>query len=112
MDEISIRYGEDVTLPLDANDVTAVSATLYVGKPGNVPVLTKTITLDSGNGVFELDSSDTSIPLGDYKYQINVTNDSGQVEKYPNPDNCDDCDEDGFPTFSVHEALDVTEVVS
>ncbi len=112
MDNINIRYGETVTLPLDANDITATTATIYVGKPGEMPAITQTIDLDSGNGVFELTSDDTSVPLGEYKYQINVGNDSGQVEKYPNPDNCDDCSEDGFPTFSVHEALDVTEVVS
>lgn len=111
MDEISIRYGEVVTLPFDANDPTATEATLYVGKPGEAPKITKPISLESGNGVFELTELDTSIPLGEYKYQINVMFGSVGPEKYPNPD-CDNCDSDDFPTFSVHEALDATEVVS
>jgi hypothetical protein len=111
MDEISIRYGEEVTLPFDANDSTATEATLFVGKPGELPKITQPITLTGGNGVFELTETDTSIPLGEYKYQINVMFGSAGPEKYPNPD-CDDCDEGSFPTFSVHEALDVTEVVS
>lgn len=110
MDEIHIRYGEDVTLPLDANDSTAEAATLYVGKPGEIPVIIKPIVLVAGMGAFDLTGLDTSVPLGTYKYQINITNDSGQVEKYPEPD-CDDCDSD-FPSFTVHEALDETEVVS
>lgn len=111
MDKISIRYGESVTLPLDADDATAVEATLYVGNPGQLPVLTKTIVLTDGTGVFELDINDTSIPLGSYKYQINVEDELGAVTKYPNPDDCNDCGgEDSFPEFVIYEALDLTEV--
>lgn len=117
MDNISVRYGEFVTVEFDANDITATSATLYVGHPGETPKITKTITLVGGTGAFELDETDTSIPLAKgkdaYKFQINVENESGQPQKYPDPDDCDDCDNgDNFPTFSVHEALDATEVVS
>lgn len=110
MDTISIRYGEDVTLPLDASDTSAVSADLYVGKPGEVYVLTKNITLTEGVGVFELDQTDTAIPLGTYNYQINVTDSDGYTRKYPSPSEpCGDCDTD-FPKFIVYEALDVVEV--
>lgn len=108
MDTIKIRYGEDVTLPLDASDVTAVSADLFIGLPGEAYVFTQNISLTEGVGVFELDSTDTSLPLGTYNYQINVTDDDGFVRKFPSPD-CDDC---GFPEFIVCEALDSTEVVS
>lgn len=112
MDSINVRYDEDVTLQFDADDATAVSATLYVGNPGEVPLITAPITLTDGVGVFELSRTDTSIPLGTYKYQINVENELGQVEKYPDPTYCDDCDDDSFPEFTVFEALDATEVVS
>lgn len=118
MDNISIRYGEFLSMEFDANDITATTATLYVGHPGQTPKITKTISLVAGTGVFELDESDTAIPLAKgeeaYKYQINVMNESGKPEMYPEPqDNCDDCDdEDNFPTFSVHESLSATEVVS
>jgi len=110
MDVIKVRYGEDVVLPVDLDDTTAVEATLYIGKPGEpykraIPVT----SLEDGEGVFELTSADTSLPLGTYKYQINVVNEAGQIEKYPNPE---DCDEDGLPEFIVAEALDSEEVVS
>lgn len=108
MDTIQIRYGEDVTLPLDASDVTAVSADLYIGKPGEVYVLTKNITLTAGVGVFELNAADTALPLGTYNYQINVTDDDGFVKKYPSPSS--DCEDCGFPEFIVCESLDVQEV--
>ena len=109
MDNINVRYGEDVTLPIDADDVNAVEATLYVGNPGQLPKITVPATLTDGVGAFDFK---VEIPLGTYKYQINVTNEEGKTEKYPDPNYCDDCDDDSFPTFTVSEALDETEVVS
>lgn len=111
MDTISIRYGEDVTLPLDASDTSMVTADIYVGKPGETYVLTQHITLTAGVGTFHLSDTDTAIPLGEYNYQINVTDGDGYVSKFPSPSNsnCGDC-EDEFPKFIVYEALDQTEV--
>ena len=110
MDPIYIRYGESVTLPLDTGNVNDVSADIYIGKPGQVYTLTKHITLTDGEGTFELSSVETQIPLGTYYYQVNVTDGSGHVEKFPDPQyGCSDC-ESGFPEFVVTEALDLTEV--
>ncbi len=110
MDTISIRYGESLTLPLDTGDITAVSADIFIGKPGEVYVFTKNISLTDGVGTFELATTDTELPLDTYYYQINVTDGSGNVEKYPSPaEDCNPCDDD-FPEFIVAEALDETEV--
>lgn len=110
MEQIRIRYGENVTLPLDTNDTNAVSATLYIGKPGELPVITSPATLTLGVGIFELSTSDTAIPLGAYKYQITVLDELGMVTKYPQPEDC--LSNDDFPDFIVYEALDSTEVIS
>lgn len=110
MDSIIFRYGESGTLPIDAGDSTAVSAAIYVGKPGEVYVLTKTAALTDGVGVFVFSSADTKLPLDTYYYQINITDEDGYVEKYPSPEeNCDDCDSE-FPEFVICEALDEVEV--
>lgn len=109
MDPISIRYGESLTLPLDAGDVAAISADIYIGKPGQVYTLTQSISLVDGLGIFVFEPDDTRIPLDTYYYQINVTGDGGYVEKYPSPEDCNDC-EDEFPQFIVREALDEQEV--
>ena len=110
MEPISIRYGESLTLPLSTGDASAVSADIYIGKPGEVYVLTKNITLTDGEGVFAFSPAETQIPLDTYYYQINVTDDEGNIEKYPSPDyNCDECEND-FPKFIVCEALDEIEV--
>lgn len=110
MDQISIRYGEDVTLPIDAGDSTAVKADLFVGKPGEVYILTTSTTLTDGEGFFELSSTDTELPLDTYYYQINITDSNNKVVKYPSPEEvCNGCEKD-FPKFIVNEALDQTEV--
>ena len=110
MDDISIRYGESVTLPIDAGDFLSTSADIYIGKPGETYQLTKNTALIDGVGVFVLTSTETRIPLGTYYYQINVTDQNGYVEKYPSPeDDCGDC-EANFPRFVVKEALDANEV--
>lgn len=110
MEPISIRYGESLTLPLDAGDLSATSATIYIGRPGQVYTLTQNITLTDGLGAFVFSPAQTRIPVGTYYYQINVTDAQGYVEKYPSSD--DACGEDEFPKFLVRESLDETEVVS
>lgn len=110
MEKISIRYGEPVTLPIDAGDPLAVSADIYIGKPGEMYTLTGHAVLTLGVGVFEFTPEETKIPLGTYYYQINVTDDTGYPTKYPSPDEeCSGCEVD-FPEFIVGEALDEIEV--
>lgn len=109
MDSISIRYGENVTLPVDAGDALATSADIYIGRPGEEYKLTKSVELTGGVGVFVFSSDETKIPLGTYYYQINITDANGYVEKYPSPEKgCET--EDNFPKFIIAEALDETEV--
>lgn len=110
MDTISIRYGEDVTLPIDAADTTAVSADIFIGNPGETYILTENAVLTNGVGVFELTALQTEIPLGTYSYQLNVYDVNGKLKKYPAPEGeCDSCDGE-FPKFIVGEALDQIEV--
>lgn len=110
MDSISIRYGESLVLPIDAGDEDAVSAAIYIGKPGEIYVLTKSISLTDGIGTFTFSPAETEIPLDTYYYQINIIDGDGNVEKYPSPEEyCKDCDSN-FPQFIVCEALDEIEV--
>jgi hypothetical protein len=113
MDEISVRYGAGLNLEVNSDDELATTATLYVGHIGELPVITKSASFSDGVAVIELDEDDTRVPLDTYKYQINVLYPDGPPEKFPDPENCEDCEEGGgLPTFKVCEALDETEVVS
>lgn len=110
MESIAIRYGERLTLPLETGEPTAVTAEIFIGNPGENFVLSKSIDLIDGNGTFEFTPEETSIPLGTYSYQINVTGNDWGPEKYPSPAlDCDDCSSD-LPKFIIHEALDEIEV--
>lgn len=108
MDTISIRYGEHVTLPVDAGDTAYVRAELFIGILGETLILSSATDLEDGQGVFVLSSEETQIPLGTYNYQINVYTGDDLIEKFPSP-NCDSCT---LPKFIVCDALDLQEVVS
>lgn len=117
MDKIKVRYGESFDLSVESDDDTATVATLFVGKVGQMPLITIPASFE-----FEEDEknprkiayivgtpADTRIPLGTYKYQLNVSFEDGRELKYPTDEYCE---ENGLPEFVVLEALDETEVVS
>jgi hypothetical protein len=107
LDSINVRYGETLTLYLETDDVSAVSADIFIGRPTEEYVLTKSIALTDSKGTFEFSNTETMIPLGAYYYQINVVDSEGRIEKYPAPAGCD---EDDFPEFVVSESLDLMEI--
>lgn len=107
MNAITARYGESVPLSITIDDTTAISATIYIGLEQEVPLITKTSAFVDGVADLSLNTDDTKIPLGTYKYQVNVVYEDDLLEKYPSPDSCEGSD---FPDFVVAEALDETEV--
>lgn len=106
MKPINIRRGESLSLDLDTGDDTGVEAVLYVGRPGEQYLLSKSATVTDGRGVFLLSESDTQLPVGEYYFQVNVVDTEGSVSKYPSPDaDCRGC-KDSFPKIYICEALD------
>jgi len=102
MDEINVRQGETLNLGVTSDDTDAATATLYVGNVGETPLITATIELVDGVGGFSLTTEQTNIPVGTYKYQLNILHNDGQLEMYPDPE---DCGDDGLPNFIVSESL-------
>jgi hypothetical protein len=79
MDYIIIRYGQDLTLPIDAGDETATSASIFIGEPGKVFKLTKTIPLSLGKGVFKrLPPDPFHQALGHLPVGIDLWHDGGE----------------------------------
>ena len=108
MKAINTRYGASVELTTNSDDATAQTATLYVGLPGELPEITKTASFVSGAANLSLSPNETEIPLGSYKYQIDVLFTDGRLKKFPEPLNCNS----DLPDFIVSESLGDTEVVS
>lgn len=118
MDTISIRWGETLTLPLDTADEGAVKAAIFIGEAeklisendcngvtvseGAYVLLSQSIDLVDGKGVFEFSSAETKKEIGVYSYQINVEDAEGRIEKFPSA-KCDDCE---LPKFIICGAID------
>lgn len=109
MEAINVRYGESFNLAVGTDDVSATEAVLYVGNMGEAPILTLTASLTLGVGQFTATAEEMELDLGTYSYQINILHSDGKLEKYPQPEDCEDGE---LPIFKVHEALDSPEVVS
>ena len=108
MKAINTRYGASVELTTNSDDTTAQTATLYVGLPSELPMITKTSNFVSGVAEISLDPTDTKVPLGEYKYQIDVSYTDGRLKKFPEPTSCTD----ELPDFIIAESLGDTEAVS
>lgn len=118
METEKVRYGESFKYKVESDDTTAQTATFYVGKAGQSPVITVPATFENGVAYIESDPEQTEIPLGTYKYQITISYTDGRVLKFPRPKkDCDDCPSDEeeenlveLPDFIIYEALDEAEV--
>lgn len=111
MKPIKLRYGSSVRQNVNSKDETASVATFYVGVAGESPVIVKSAPFIDGVADISLEPIDTEIPLGDYKYQVDVEYTDGAVVKLPEPVGC--CfedDPDFLPDFIVRESLSDTEV--
>lgn len=103
---LSVRYGGTKIITGTAS-TSATTVEMFVGNPGEVPVISKSSTVTDGAFTIELSATDTQVPLGTYRYQFNLTID-GKPYKFPSESRCRSVD---LPTFTVLEALDETEVV-
>lgn len=105
--DLSVRYGASLNLRVTLDDAAATSATIYIGNEGEAYLVEKTGAFVDGVADISLDTTDTELPLGTYKYQINVDYDDGKVIKFPAGDSCDGDTE--LPNIQILEALDLTE---
>ena len=103
---LSVRYGSTKIIAGTAS-TSATGVEIFVGNPGDAPVISKSSTVTDGTFTIELSATDTQVPLGKYHYQFNLTID-GKPYKFPSDSRCRSAD---LPTFTVLEALDETEVV-
>lgn len=108
MDNIETRYGASVDFSIAVDAMDAVQATLYVGKLGETPVISKSTNFVDGVAFLNLDSNDTKVPVDEYFYQVSVIySGTNQKKKFPEASTCEDGE---LPKFIVRPALDEQEI--
>jgi hypothetical protein len=105
-----IRYGGDFDFKVESSNTLAETATFYVGKVGETPVITVPATFVDGEAFISTEPGQTEVPLGEYKWQLTIELSNGRKFKYPvDKDGCA-LEGDDLPDFEIVEALDETEV--
>ena len=97
MDTITIRQGETLQIPIEADDSTAVSVQFQVVKDGIIYLDVLENFVDGKATIF---TNDTLLEIGDYEYIVTITYEDGVVDILPDPTDCVDGDCD-FPAFIV-----------
>lgn len=100
MNEISIRQGETLQLPIKADDDSAISVTFQVAKNGTIFI---DETENFSNGKATIITNDTNHAIGEYEYMLTVEYPDA-TDKLPDPEACEDgeCD---LPKFIICRSL-------
>ena len=113
MDNKRVRYGESFRLTVKQSDPLAETASIFVGTANNQYLISKTSTFTDGIADLTLSPTQTMLPIGEYKYQVNVEYSDGNIDKFPKPrKGCTQVDFVSLPDFIIYEALDEEEVIS
>lgn len=107
MDTLKIRQGETLSIKIESEDESAVTARFISRKENETPVIDVVASFAAVDGkwVAMIETTDTNKPVGDYLYSVVLTFLDDTIDKLPDPDECEgDCD---FPTLTICEALDL-----
>jgi len=104
METIEIRYGTSIDFSIAVDSTDAQQATLYVGKMGDTPVISKSANFVDGVAFLNLDSNDTKVAPDTYSYQVSVIYAGvNQKKKFPE---ASDCVNNELPKFIINPSLD------
>lgn len=114
MENLSVSWGETLPFVVQIDDTAAETATITISDTDGNIMLSK-----SGNFVVDddtnltdisLNADETEMPLGEYNYQLRIDYTGGRVDKFPDADYCDGCDESSddfsFPKIIILPSLD------
>lgn len=105
-DDMSVRWGATLPLVLTNDEEGADTATITISLDDSVE-LTKTVNFDGLVADLTLSAEEMEITPAEYKYMITVVYEDGTVEKYPDLENCSDCE---LPTLEICDTNDNPEV--
>ncbi len=106
--DLKVRQGETLSLVWEDESPTAETATIIVKSSLEAATasITRTASLVDGAADLTLNAGLINRSEGEYIYQVTVHHTDGVVEKYPEPDNCEDDEECRFPLLTICSALD------
>lgn len=84
---ISIRRGETLEYPVEADDESAVSVRLLATNDDGDSIFDLTEPFVDGEATLRTD--ETFVPLGAYEFTLTVTYSDDVVDILPDPDGCD-----------------------
>lgn len=102
MDNITTRWGSTLPLQFENDESDGNTATITISQDDSV-VLTKIASFDGLTADLTLSAVQMQLTPGIYDYMITILYDNGTIEKYPDPDDCVDCD---LPTIKVCDTND------
>lgn len=107
MDKLSVRRGASLPISLKLDESNALTAELIVKKSVTDVAPTFTVVSNVVAKVADLTitATNSDITPGDYLYQVTITYTDGNIEKYPETQDCDD-DEVDFPILTIQPSLD------
>lgn len=103
MKKIIAWQGDTIPLKATQPDDTAVSATLLIGELGEVATFTKTASFVSGEAdltITEAENVQGTIPIGEYKYMVQVAYTDDKILTFPNPSDCKE-----LPEFEIRQRI-------
>lgn len=106
MDKLSVRWGATLPLLLTNDEEGADTATITISLDDSI-VLDKTINFDGLEADLTLTAEEMEIDPAEYNYMITIVYDDGVIEKYPDTENCTDCE---LPILEVCDTNDNLEV--
>lgn len=87
--DITIRQGETLQIPIEADDSSAVGVQFQAAQDG-VVYIDETENFVDGKATIKTD--DTQLATGEYEYMLTVTYSDGVIDKLPDPGDCMDGD--------------------
>lgn len=101
MNNITVRRGESLQLPITIDDESAVNVTLQIIKDDTEVVRITEYFVDKNATIF---IEEVIIPVDEYKYMLTVVYSDGVIDKLPDISDCHDsgCD---LPNLIVCEGI-------
>lgn len=91
--DMTIRQGETLQIPIEADDVSAVSVLFQAAQDGVIYLEElENFEVVEGKATATIFIQDTNLPTGEYEYMLTIVYEDGSIDKLPDTTDCgDDC---------------------